>query len=103
MLARMKCRAGERDVGGVGGGDDHQFDVGVRKQLLGAPHHADAGQVTCYLLLAAGDHGGEPHARLRLHQRRVEDRAGKPVADQSDGDLVHPTSLISRPRPTRRP
>jgi hypothetical protein len=84
--SRVDGAGGELDVGVVRAGDDDQLmpagapEHGLRRRLdpdIGIGDQRGGGAAA-----VAGDHGRQLEPLGRGDQRRVEDRAGEPVADQ---------------------
>ena len=56
MLAGVQRQAGQRRVGGVGGGDDHQIDIRMLNRCLRGSDDRDIRQVAFdFLFIARGD------------------------------------------------
>ncbi len=88
MLARGERRLGQREVGIVGGGDDHQVDIATREQGRRLGQYLHLRQVGVDPLGITADHGGELHALGGLDQGACNTGPGLAVTDQPDAERM---------------
>src|SRR5271157_4145997 len=81
------------EMGGRWGGDHHQFDGGVREQVVERQDLPHMWQVPLELLCTRRHNSGQLELFHTADQRRMEDRTTEAVADQPDAYFLHPHSI----------
>ncbi len=88
VLAGQQGVAGQREVGVVGRGHDHEVDVRAFDQGPRRIEDLERRPIGPHLGFIAARHGFEHQARNARDQRCVESLGGKAVAEDADADGV---------------